>query len=182
MFAQESVMGIKKEREAFERLPLAELAIESEFVFYNEETNSYWPNEDFCPSDAPKTMNFAWSAWQAAKAHEAEKLKGCVLVPVQCPDPDFADSLFDELSKKAIGEFGDDLLIHFSDIDEEKIWALMVEAAKAQAVPKVIDVGNELQSWVAVNSFSADDGDGVLPVVDANAIAEKIEELTGANA
>ena len=51
-----------------------------------------------------------------------------------------------------------------------------------KAVPKVIDVGNELQSWVAVNSFSADDGDGVLPVVDANAIAEKIEELTGANA
>ena len=136
MFAQESVMGIKKEREAFERLPLAELAIESEFVFYNEETNSYWPNEDFCPSDAAETMNFAWEAWQAAKAHEAEKLKGCVLVPVQCPDPDFADSLFDELSKKAIGEFGDDLLIHFSDIDEEKIWALMVEAAKAQAVPE----------------------------------------------
>ena len=68
MFAQESVMDIKKEREAFERLPLAELAIESEFVFYNEETNSYWPNEDFCPSDAPETMNFAWEAWQAAKA------------------------------------------------------------------------------------------------------------------
>ena len=43
-------------------------------------------------------MNFAWEAWQAAKAHEAEKLKGCVLVPVQCPDPDFADSLFDELN------------------------------------------------------------------------------------
>ena len=49
-------------------MPLAELAIESEFVFYNEETNSYWPNEDFCPSDAPETMNFAWEAWQAAKA------------------------------------------------------------------------------------------------------------------
>lgn len=65
-----------------------------------------------------------------------KKLEGCVVVPVQCPDPDFADSLFDELSKKAIGEFGDDLLIHFSDIDEEKIWALMVEAAKAQAVPE----------------------------------------------
>ena len=53
--------------------------------------------------------------------------------------------------------------------------------AKAQAVPEVITIGNELQSWVAVNSFSADDGEGVLPVVDANAIAEKIEELTGAN-
>lgn len=52
-------MSIEKEREAFERLPLAELAIKSEYVYYNEETNSYWPNEDFCPSDAPETMNFA---------------------------------------------------------------------------------------------------------------------------
>jgi len=83
-----------------------------------------------------KHTQTSWEAWQAAKAHEAKKLEGCVVVPVQCPDPDFADSLFDELSKKAIGEFGDDLLIHFSDIDEEKIWALMVEAAKAQAVPE----------------------------------------------
>ena len=56
------------------------------------------------------------------------------------------------------------------------------QAAKAQAVPEVITIGNELQSWVAVNSFSADDGEGVLPVVDANAIAEKIERLTGAKA
>ena len=62
-----------------------------------------------------------------------KKLEGCVVVPVQCPDPDFADMLFDELRKNAIGTFGDDLLIHFSDIDEEKIWALMVEAAKAQS-------------------------------------------------
>ncbi|WP_180048700.1 hypothetical protein [Acinetobacter sp. YH12144] len=61
-------MDIQREREAFERLPLAELAIKSEYVYYNEETNSYWPNEDFCPSDAPETMNFAWKAWQAAKA------------------------------------------------------------------------------------------------------------------
>ena len=63
-------MDVEKDsnREAFEKLPLAELAIESEYVYYNEETNSYWPNEDFCPSDAPETMNFAWKAWQAAKA------------------------------------------------------------------------------------------------------------------
>lgn len=74
-------MDVQKEREAFERLPLAELAIKCEYVYYNEKTNSYWPNEDFCPSDAPETMNFAWEAWQAAKAHEAEKLKGCVVVP-----------------------------------------------------------------------------------------------------
>lgn len=61
-------MDIQKEREAFERLPLAELAIKCEYVYYNEKTNSYWPNEDFCPSDAPETMNFAWEAWQAAIA------------------------------------------------------------------------------------------------------------------
>ena len=53
--------------------------------------------------------------------------------------------------------------------------------SKAQAVMEITSIGNELQSWVAVNSFSADDGEGVLPVVDANAIAEKIEELTGAS-
>ena len=74
-------MEIHKEREAFERLPLAELAIESEFVFYNEETNSYWPNEDFCPSDAPEAMNFAWEAWRAAKAQAVPE--GFVLVPVK---------------------------------------------------------------------------------------------------
>ena len=96
-----------------------------------------------------------WEAWQAAKAHEAEKLKGCVLVPVQCPDPDFADSLFDELSKKAIGEFGDDLLIHFSDIDEEKIWALMVEAAKAQAVLEKDAVIKKLSDQLYVQEMKA---------------------------
>ncbi|WP_407514548.1 DUF551 domain-containing protein [Acinetobacter baumannii] len=65
---------LNKEREAFERLPLAELAIKSEYVYYNEETNSYWPNEDFCPSDAPETMNFAWEAWQEkAKAQAVQQ-------------------------------------------------------------------------------------------------------------
>ena len=78
-----------------------------------------------------KHTQTSWEAWQAAKAQAVPD--GFVVVPVQCPDPDFADSLFDELSKKAIGEFGDDLLIHFSDIDEEKIWALMLEAAQEQA-------------------------------------------------
>lgn len=87
--------------------------------------------------EAMSQMNQQWRAWLRRAKLEYEKLKGCVVVPVQCPDPDFADSLFDELSKKAIGEFGDDLLIHFSDIDEEKIWALMVEAAKAQVVSEI---------------------------------------------
>ncbi|WP_180172781.1 hypothetical protein [Acinetobacter sp. YH01025] len=54
--------------------------------------------------------------------------------------------------------------------------------AKAQAVPEVINVGNELQSWVAVHSFAAKDGNDIVCAVDANALAEEIEKLTGANA
>jgi len=64
--------------------------------------------------------------------------------------------------------------------DMQVAWATW-QAATAQAVPEMINVGNELQSWVAINSFSADDGEGVLPVVDANALAEVIEKLTGAS-
>ncbi len=54
--------------------------------------------------------------------------EGFVLVPKECPDPIFADKLFDHLCKKAHGEFGDDQMIFFSDIDESAIWQLMIEA------------------------------------------------------
>lgn len=56
------------------------------------------------------------------------------------------------------------------------------QAAKAQAVPEVINVGNELQSWVAVWSFKARHDHEDYIVVDANLLADKIEKLTGANA
>ena len=62
-----------------------------------------------------------------------------------------------------------------------EMWSSAKHSVKAQAVPEAITIGNELQSWVAVNSFSADDGEGVLPVIDANSIAAKIEKLTGAS-
>ena len=54
--------------------------------------------------------------------------------------------------------------------------------SKAQAVPEVKDIGNELQSWVAVWSFKARHDREDYIVVDANLLAEKIEKLTGANA
>lgn len=68
---------------------------------------------------------FANAIEQAAKAQVSE---GFVLVPRECPDPIFADKLFDHLCKKAHGEFGDDQMIFFSDIDESAIWQLMIEA------------------------------------------------------
>ena len=85
----------------------------------------------YLDGDTNLAFDFFKGGWQAAKAKAIPD--GFVVVPAQCPDPDFADMLFDELSKNAIGEFGDDLLIHFSDIDEEKIWGLMLEAAQEQA-------------------------------------------------
>lgn len=64
-----------------------------------------------------------------------------------------------------------ELLEHAAQLLEEK----------AQTVPEVITIGNELQSWVAVWSFSAkNDGEDYV-VVDANLLAAKIEKLTGAN-
>lgn len=63
-----------------------------------------------------------------------------------------------------------------------EMWSSAKHSAKAQAVPEVITIGNELQSWVAVWSFMAkNDGEDYV-VVDANLLAEKIEKLTGANA
>ena len=78
-------------------------------------------------------------------------------------------------------------LLAVSGLDESYVlrltdsWNAWI-AAKAQAVPKVIDVGNELQSWVAVWSFKARHDREDYIVVDANLLAEKIEKLTGANA
>ena len=64
--------------------------------------------------------------WQA-KAQAVPE--GFVLVPKECPDPIFADKLFDHLCEKAHGEFGDDQMIFFSDIDESAIWQLMIDEA-----------------------------------------------------
>ncbi|WP_298064280.1 hypothetical protein [uncultured Acinetobacter sp.] len=118
-------MDLQKEREAFEAW-----YCRNHTGLKQSDLAKFRTLSGYSFSDSLK-INVSWEAWQAAKAQAVPE--GFVVVPVQCPDPDFADSLFDELSKKAIGKFGDDLLIHFSDIDEEKIWALMVEAAKAQA-------------------------------------------------
>lgn len=62
------------------------------------------------------------------------------------------------------------------------MWLRAKRDVKAQAVPEVISIGNELQSWVAVNSFGAEDVVGDLVIIDANELAKVIEKLTGANA
>ena len=84
---------------------------------------------------------------------------------------------YPELYKDVFDEDGDDRAI----IGYSFAWSAW-RAAKAQAVPEVINVGNELQSWVAVWSFKARHDREDYIVVDANLLADKIEKLTGANA
>lgn len=122
-------MNIEKEREAFEAwFPMKHLFA---YVQWSDSQKNYVYNEyDKNHVEAYEYINASLSAWQASALRAEAKLDGCVVVPVQCPEPDFADMLFDEFRKKAIGTFGDDLLIHFSDIDEEKIWALMIEVVR----------------------------------------------------
>lgn len=102
-------MDIQKEREAFENWWEGFHNGRQIACDYVEEDNSY----------SVGYANAQWVAWQAAKAQAVPE--GFVLVPKECPDPIFADKLFDHLCKKAHGEFGDDQMIFFSDIDESAI-------------------------------------------------------------
>ena len=114
-------------------------------------------------------MQVAWHVWQAAKARA---------VP-------YEPGSFKSSHEIIINETKSELIDGY-DIAKEDEYLLEslvyrgVCIGKAQAVPEVITIGNELQSWVVVWSFSAkNDGEDYV-VVDANLLAEKIEKLTGA--
>lgn len=92
----------------------------------------------------------------------------------------FEPDTFDDVEYSEILNTYDSNYIITDDLNRS--WLAWQARAKAQAVPEVITIGNELQSWVAVWSFRAkNDGEDYV-VVDANLLAEKIEKLTGANA
>lgn len=77
-------MDLQKEREAFEA---TQNPIVFERIVYIEKANLFTMKDDFRDDlftvNKCNELNFGWSIWQAAKAHEAEKLKGCVVVPVE---------------------------------------------------------------------------------------------------
>ena len=118
MFAQESVMEIKKLKAEFEKLKYIEEKLE--YLNFDEHLNCYVEKSNGMPVGLAAWVNGAFYGFE--------------------------------------------------------------QAAKAQAVPEVINVGNELQSWVAVWSFKARHDREDYIVVDANLLADKIEKLTGANA
>ena len=150
MFAQESVMEIQKiptlaEKQEFwaEQLPNFEatywLPSHFEYVIFDMEQGNYVIKDDLSPDfegDATEIwhrVNTGWAMWKKAinfgRKQPQAVPEGFVLVPKECPDPIFADKLFDHLCEKAHGEFGDDQMIFFSDIDESAIWQLMIDEA-----------------------------------------------------
>ncbi|WP_227552620.1 hypothetical protein [Acinetobacter albensis] len=124
-------MDIKKEREAFLNV-YVNYKGDSRKIQFNEETEQFmWRKNNVSDTEVEYVhlMNQRWYAWLACAKSKAQAVpEGFVLVPRECPDPIFADKLFDHLCKKAHGEFGDDQMIFFSDIDESAIWQLMIEA------------------------------------------------------
>lgn len=144
-------MDINKEREAF----LAHMRSigSARFMFELDEDGNF---DDM-------SMSYAWSAWQAAKAQAV---------------PDLS-----ELQERIAGHqyYHDDHGHMIVDMDDVVKEIGGINEWKDQAVPEATSIGDELQSWVAVNSFAASDAVGDFPVIDANALAEVIEKLTGAS-
>ena len=76
MFAQESVMEVQKEREAFQKFCEENFDFEHhEQTYFDEQTQCY---ENDIGEDT-ESINMAWMAWQSAKAQAVPE--GFVLVP-----------------------------------------------------------------------------------------------------
>ena len=78
------MINIEKEREDFE----AAWLVPHELSFFDFKDNQYVLKDNFVDdSESPianetyHSLNSGWSMWLKAKAHEAKKLEGCVVVP-----------------------------------------------------------------------------------------------------
>lgn len=116
------------EREAFEKAyqPDPQKSPFPYFLF-NEEKNLYEAHS--FDGREVSLINAAWWGWQAAKANEAEKLKGCVVVPVEMPDS-FDDALYMYSNDISVVNSESDGFLPMADFDHGKVWQLVVEAAR----------------------------------------------------
>ena len=113
MFAQESVVDIKKEREAFvENYRKVYKVDKSLFVNDSGEFTDL-----FCQD--------AWVMWQAAKAQAVPE--GFVLVPKEIPKS-FDEGLYFYSNSISVVNEHSDGFIPMSDIDHSEIWKLVIEA------------------------------------------------------
>ncbi|MGY3822828.1 hypothetical protein [Acinetobacter haemolyticus] len=71
----------------------------------------------------------AWMGWLYSAKDKAEKLEGCVVVPVEMPDS-FDDALYMYSNDISVVNSESDGFIPMADLDHGKVWQLMVEAAR----------------------------------------------------
>ena len=94
MFAQESVMGIQEEKEAFQKFCEENFDFERhEQTYFDEQTQCY---ENDIGEDT-ESINMAWSAWQAAKTQAVPE--GFVLVKKELPEQIAEKMAIDRIDK-----------------------------------------------------------------------------------
>ncbi|WP_151676083.1 hypothetical protein [Acinetobacter soli] len=116
------MIDLEKEREAFEDGYANHLVERDDSGFYiNDGIQNSWEKHLLkAEIDSLKA--------QLAKVESGE----FVVVPKECPDPEFSDSLFEMLKPVCFGDVGDDAFVAVSNIDEQKVWGLMVKLAQGE--------------------------------------------------
>lgn len=90
-----------------------------EYIEYDEALGCYIEKQDGLPTGVAAWANGAFYGFeQAAKAHEAEKLKGCVVVPVEP-----TEEMLIKGNRLALADKG-------YRYDAASIWETMIEAAR----------------------------------------------------
>ena len=130
MFAQESVMDIKKEREAFLNV-YVNYKGDSRKIQFNEETEQFmWRKNNVSDTEVEYVhlMNQRWYAWLACAKSKAQAVpEGFVLVPKEIPKS-FDEGLYFYSNSISVVNEHSDGFIPMSDIDHSEIWKLVIEA------------------------------------------------------
>ena len=130
MFAQESVMDIQKEREAFLNV-YVNYKGDSRKIQFNEETEQFmWRKNNVSDTEVEYVhlMNQRWYAWLACAKSKAQAVpEGFVLVPKEIPKS-FDEGLYFYSNSISVVNEHSDGFIPMSDIDHSEIWKLVIEA------------------------------------------------------
>ncbi|HFF2644365.1 hypothetical protein JRZ80_11200 [Acinetobacter nosocomialis] len=123
------MVDLNKEREAFEAIPEnIRLLRGAKFKDGKYVAVSLF---DDSSKEGSAQLNYGWFMWQKAKAEGAPDTH--VVIPRECPNPNFADSLFNYLRSKSYTEEKGFEYIYLSDIDETEIWNFVVHASEIGA-------------------------------------------------
>ena len=128
MFAQESVMGIKKEREAFLNV-YVNYKGDSRKIQFNEETEQFmWCKNNVSDTEVEYVhlMNQRWYAWLACAKSKAQAVpEGFVLVPKEPTDKTIAHMINTPIEVNLLCDHADTFL---SEGEAYMAYKAMIEA------------------------------------------------------